>query len=1761
MEFVGRKVKKEFRGFGVFTGTIQSYDESSKFYEIAYEDGDLEEVDVSEVASLLESDRGGKVGEVEAEPVHVKPRLGRKPKKRRRLEGKRGESGKAERTVKNFDLNDDGLVDLNVGFVENFREIDGFSGKFDLNGDCKETLGKDVRENGGSVNGNLIVDVEIKNGIDLNAGFNLNLNDGGNLEANLSSEKKERRCIDLNLDANGELEENSEILETQKKECGFDLNVGVDEDNKDDRTGDCKAQVKKVLASLHTVGEGVVMNGALTEVHVAQDVCLGLVDGMPKEDSLLVGDFGGHDKSNEVQLKEDFATPASTVIDGCQGDIGRSHKKLSGRRKKRKSVDDINSVTKPVLRRSTRRGSARYKDLSSKMSCEVNDAMADVSMEELPATLDAGRIEEPVVNPPKLLLPPSSRNLDLDGIPVLDLFSNYACLRSFSTLLFLSPFELEDFVAALKCSSPNLLFDSVHVSILRILRKHLEHLSKEGCESASDCLRSLNWGLLDLITWPIFMAEYFLIHNSGLKPGFELTRLKLFSSEYCKQPVSVKIEILRCLCDDMIEVEAIRMELNRRSSVAEPEMDFDRNINNEIGKRRRVAMDISAGSCLTEEVVDDANDWNSDECCLCKMDGSLLCCDGCPAAYHSKCVGVANVPEGDWFCPECALDRHKPWMKPRKSLRGAELLGVDPHGRLYFCSCGYLLVSDSCDTELILNYYCRDDLNFVIDVLKSSDTFYGGIINAICKQWDITVSSNGVRSNLALNTVSLSRHMKAEVPTISEIDNEQKLEENFLAGYSNRPDNALSKSVNLLDSVTAMELPNISSEGSAETTQMNSGFDNFQKEGPDNSIRAAEFSNQSEIAGKLPAPGHNSMTSSTSDIKQKFASSGCNSSPTNSRKGDTLQLQPEIAYMNRYSFAQTASSVAEELMHKSSNEISKEPINSNEEIISKQMKAILKKWDKFYWPNTQKLNADTQKEKCGWCFSCKSATDDMDCLFYMNNGRVLGSSESEVAGLLSKRNKKGHLVDIICHILSIEDRLLGLLLGPWLNPHYTKLWRKSALKAADMASVKHLLLTLEANLQHLALSAEWFKHVDSVVTVGSASHIVIASSRANSKVGAGRKKARDFDGNPSTKAAGGLSLCWWRGGRLSCQLFSWKRLPRSLVSKAARQAGCMKIPGILYPENSDFARRSRNVAWRAAVESSTSVEQLAIQVREFDSNVRWDDIENTHPLCTMDKEFRKSVRLFKKAIIRRKCLKEEGVKYLVDFGKRRSVPDIVIRHGSMAEESSSGRKKYWLNESYVPLHLLKSFEERRVARKSPKLSSGKLSEPFRVIKKSLRDRGFSYLFSKATRSEYYQCRHCSKDVLIRDAVCCQDCKGYFHKRHIRKSAGAVTTECKYTCYQCQDGRFKKDTRTAKNGTKKGKMNTRSVKVKSQKSKKTTGRRSVQSKNSKKTVVGGRSLRSRNDKKVAAIPLRRSARRAKLVSVQNRKHAGRKRGRPKSKKKTSRKPKKTTSLQKKRTQSYYSYWLNGLFLSRKPDDNRVMQFTRKNFLAASELLTDTLDQPKCYLCHEAEHTSTSNYIACEICGEWYHGDAFGLKVDNISKLIGFRCHVCRKRTPVCSCMVSMGSDGSQLEAQTNYKIGWSEELSKPVVPFGELKSNPMDNSNEDHQESFPVDDCFREEEQMCGVMLESRVEAEKEHALVRNDKNTDSIHVSDEDILTTSNENVMLEDNAVGPGRDVSVALHDQAERPSCKFDVDSMETDTALLSHRKEKDGLVKAMV
>ncbi|XP_042045724.1 uncharacterized protein LOC121791994 [Salvia splendens] len=44
---------------------------------------------------------------------------------------------------------------------------------------------------------------------------------------------------------------------------------------------------------------------------------------------------------------------------------------------------------------------------------------------------------------------------------------------------------------------------------------------------------------------------------------------------------------------------------------------------------------------------------SDDICSVCHYGGDLLLCDLCPSSFHTQCVGLKEVPEGDWFCPSC----------------------------------------------------------------------------------------------------------------------------------------------------------------------------------------------------------------------------------------------------------------------------------------------------------------------------------------------------------------------------------------------------------------------------------------------------------------------------------------------------------------------------------------------------------------------------------------------------------------------------------------------------------------------------------------------------------------------------------------------------------------------------------------------------------------------------------------------------------------------------------------------------------------------------------------------------------------------------------------------------------------------------------------------------------------------------------------------------------------------------------------------------
>nr|XP_054602398.1 autoimmune regulator [Nothobranchius furzeri] len=52
---------------------------------------------------------------------------------------------------------------------------------------------------------------------------------------------------------------------------------------------------------------------------------------------------------------------------------------------------------------------------------------------------------------------------------------------------------------------------------------------------------------------------------------------------------------------------------------------------------------------------------NDDECAVCKDGGELICCDGCPRAFHLACLKppLSSIPIGSWRCEWCCRHRLK----------------------------------------------------------------------------------------------------------------------------------------------------------------------------------------------------------------------------------------------------------------------------------------------------------------------------------------------------------------------------------------------------------------------------------------------------------------------------------------------------------------------------------------------------------------------------------------------------------------------------------------------------------------------------------------------------------------------------------------------------------------------------------------------------------------------------------------------------------------------------------------------------------------------------------------------------------------------------------------------------------------------------------------------------------------------------------------------------------------------------------------------
>ncbi|KAK8968166.1 hypothetical protein KSP40_PGU000644 [Platanthera guangdongensis] len=242
------------------------------------------------------------------------------------------------------------------------------------------------------------------------------------------------------------------------------------------------------------------------------------------------------------------------------------------------------------------------------------------------------------------------------------MFSTYNLLWSFSLQLFLSPFGFDDYVGSLNCSVQNFLVYSIHLSLMQALSRHLQALSSDGSNLTSKCLRLYDWTLLDMLTWPACLVKYLFVmeYLKELKSKDFID--SVLNGEYYCLTMATKLKVLQLLCDDAINNSELRSELGMRAGREEDREDgldvylpsHDPPSTLHLGIPKTIEHDCHGSA--------NSQDKKSDECHLCGMDGTLICRDGCPSAYHSRCIRLnkASLLEGLWFCPYCSIIKIEP---------------------------------------------------------------------------------------------------------------------------------------------------------------------------------------------------------------------------------------------------------------------------------------------------------------------------------------------------------------------------------------------------------------------------------------------------------------------------------------------------------------------------------------------------------------------------------------------------------------------------------------------------------------------------------------------------------------------------------------------------------------------------------------------------------------------------------------------------------------------------------------------------------------------------------------------------------------------------------------------------------------------------------------------------------------------------------------------------------------------------------------------
>lgn len=1305
---------------------------------------------------------------------------------------------------------------------------------------------------------------------------------------------------------------------------------------------------------------------------------------------------------------------------------------------KKEKLDDLVSRKYAKAEVVTVENAVELETLSNGGTSEINGAQlegdADSSSDSCEYVQDcdlSSEVEAPHVPPPPEL-PCSSGNIGVPEDHVSHLFSVYSFLRSFSIRLFLSPFGLDEFVGALNCSVPNTLLDAIHVALMRALRSHFEALSSDGSELASKCLRCMDWSLLDTLTWPVFLVQYLLImsYTEGLEwKGFYVDALH---KDYYTLSAGRKLVILQILCDDVLDSAELRAEVDmREESEVGSDSDGVAVFSAESGPRRvhprysktsackgQEAMEIISESHLTKSSSNSRSldlkstglnldeDGNGDECRLCGMDGTLLCCDGCPSAYHSRCIGVIKmfIPAGTWYCPECKVNEIGPKITRTTSLRGAEIFGVDLYEQVFLGTCDHLLVLKvSRISEPSIRYYNQNDIHGLLKALNSSVehvAMYMEICKGILHYWEIPEDVLSLTESVGLDSKLLNEKEDTEchtqpTPSGKEYCNAQDIVEgeNIASGVteSTSEDVDVSCLGNRCKETgfNKISLDNVkeSDHHGQQTMESGSRLRNCKPTAEikvETAISAGSVSvqpdpselTQQSLGGKSSVMEYATCNSGNSIcVAPKMSSkskqvnylgrSGCgNAFDGCLYMGSSFRSQ---AYLNHYTHGDFAASAAANLaiLSTEENRVSESHASSNHRKImsanfSLQIKAFSSAAKRFFWPHYEKKLVEVPRERCGWCLSCKAAiSSKRGCLLNAAASNAIKGAMKILAGIRPVKSGEGCLAGIATYVMFMEESLCGLTVGPFVSSTCRKQWRKEVEQAATLSAIKTLLLELEENIRMVAFCTDWVKLVDDIAVESSAVQSAASAVGSAQRRGPGGRRGRklssssevtDDDGQDTSKG-----FVWWRGGMLSKHLFQRGALPQSMVKKAACQGGSRKIPGIHYADGFEVPRRSRQFVWRAAVEMSKNASQLALQVRYLDLHVRWSDLVCPEQSLPDGKGPDTEVSAFRNAFVIDKRTVENKISYAVAFENQKHLPSRVMKNILDTEQTEDGKEKIWFSESRIPLYLIKEYEEMedKVVLPSDDKCVHTLSKLQRRQLKASRKNIFTYLSRKRETLETCCCTSCQTDLLIGNAVKCSRCQGYCHERCIMSKPVRMNEELSGTCKECYLATCTIQTEKI--------------------SESPTSPLPLQGQELRRELTVSKSKKQNGYKRpLASIVTLQQSSQTKATSNDS-----------------------SSAKNKQRKLSLGLIWKK----NKKDTPDIGIDFRLKNIL-----LKDNPDRhslaPECNLCGKP-YDSNLMYICCETCKKWYHADAVELEESRIFQLAGFKCCRCRRiRSPVC-----------------------------------------------------------------------------------------------------------------------------------------------------------------